>query len=116
MIRHIVMWRVAGDTQAERLAASNLVKTKFEDLRGRIPGMLYLEVGLDHSRVNYACDAVLVTEFDSQESLEAYASHPEHLRVRNELGDLRTARFQVDYQADAGLSGERTAEFFHAKA
>jgi hypothetical protein len=116
MIRHIVMWRVAGDTQAERLIASNLVKTKFEGLRGRIPGMLYLEVGLDHSKVDYACDAVLVTEFDSQEALEAYASHPEHLRVRNELGDLRTARFQVDYQADAGLNATHKAEFFHAKA
>jgi hypothetical protein len=78
--------------------------------------MSHLEVGLDHSRVDYACDAVLVTEFGSQEALEAYASHPEHLRVRNELGDLRTARFQVDYQADAGASIERKAEFFHAKA
>ncbi|WP_250491436.1 Dabb family protein [Caballeronia sp. INML2] len=116
MIRHLVMWRVAGDTPAERLVASNLVKTSFEGLRGRIPGMLHLEVGLDHSRVDYACDVVLVTEFDSQEALEAYASHPEHLRVRNELGDLRTARFQVDYEADSGLSGERTREHLHAKA
>ncbi|MGF6924325.1 Dabb family protein [Paraburkholderia sp. 40] len=116
MIRHIVMWRVRGDTPAERLAASNLVKTSFEGLRGRIPGMRHLEVGLDDSQVAYACDAVLVTEFDSQEALEAYASHPEHLRVRNELGDLRTERFQVDYHADAGLSFGRTAELLHAKA
>ncbi|MDR6448796.1 Dabb family protein [Paraburkholderia sp. 22099] len=116
MIRHIVMWRVRGDTPAERLAASNRVKTGFEGLRGRIPGMSHLEVGLDHSRVDYACDAVLVTEFDSQEALEAYALHPEHLRVRNELGDLRTARFQVDYLADAGVSAEPKAEFLHAKA
>jgi Stress responsive A/B Barrel Domain len=116
MIRHIVMWRVRGGTPAERLAASNRVKTSFEGLRGRIPGMSHLEVGLDHSQVDYACDAVLVTEFDSQEALEAYASHPEHLRVRQELGDLRTARFQVDYQADAGVRTERKAEFVHAKA
>jgi hypothetical protein len=110
------MWRVRGDTPGEREASSNLVKTSFEGLRGRIPGMRHLEVGLDCSRVDYACDAVLVTEFDSQEALEAYASHPEHLRVRNELGDLRTARFQVDYQADAEPSAECTAEFLHAKA
>ncbi|MEX3815165.1 Dabb family protein [Paraburkholderia sp. BR13439] len=116
MIRHIVMWRVRGDTPAERETASNLVKRKFEGLRGRIPGMRHLEVGLDYSRVDYACDAVLVTEFDSQEALEAYASHPEHLRVRNELGDLRTARFQVDYQADAALIADRTPEHLDAKA
>jgi hypothetical protein len=29
--------------------------------------------------------------------LKAYATHPEHLRVREELGDLRIGRFQVDY-------------------
>ncbi|SAK89346.1 stress responsive alpha-beta barrel domain-containing protein [Caballeronia catudaia] len=116
MIRHIVMWRVRGDTPAERLAASNVVKKSFEGLRGRIPGMRHLEVGLDHSRIDYACDAVLVTEFDSQDALDAYASHPEHLRVRNELGDLRTARFQVDYQADANASSDHPAEHLHAKA
>jgi len=44
---------------------------------------------------------VLYTEFDDQQSLDAYASHPEHLRVRKELGDMRTARYQVDYVAGA---------------
>jgi hypothetical protein len=39
----------------------------------------------------------LYTEFDNQDSLNAYASHPEHLRVKQELADLRTSRFQVDY-------------------
>ena len=28
---------------------------------------------------------------------QAYATHPEHLRVREALGDLRIGRFQVDY-------------------
>jgi hypothetical protein len=116
MIRHIVMWRVRGDTPAEREIASNLVKKKFEGLRGRIPGMRHLEVGLDYSRVDYACDAVLVSEFDSKEALEGYASHPEHLRVRSELGDLRTARFQVDYQAGGDLNSDHTAEHLDAKA
>jgi len=26
-----------------------------------------------------------------------YANHPEHLRARQELGDTRTERYQVDY-------------------
>jgi quinol monooxygenase YgiN len=42
---------------------------------------------------------VLYTEFESQAALDAYASHPEHLRVRQELGDMRVARYQVDYPA-----------------
>jgi hypothetical protein len=40
---------------------------------------------------------VLYSEFDSQASLDAYASHPEHTRVKAEVADLRIARHQVDY-------------------
>jgi quinol monooxygenase YgiN len=49
------------------------------------------------SGVDYACDVVLFSEFESREALAAYAQHPLHLQVREELGDLRTARHQVDY-------------------
>jgi quinol monooxygenase YgiN len=107
MIRHIVMWRVRGETPLERQEARRLVKESFEALRGRIPGMLQLEIGLDSSAVDYACDVVLVTDFASQAALDAYATHPEHLRVRERLGDKRTARFQVDYPVDARARAER---------
>jgi heme-degrading monooxygenase HmoA len=100
MIKHIVMWKVRGDSPAERQAAAHLVKRSFEGLAGRIPGMISLEVGLDSSGVDYACDMVLYTEFETQEALDAYAAHPEHLRVRQELGDVRVARYQVDYPCD----------------
>jgi heme-degrading monooxygenase HmoA len=114
VIRHIVMWRVSGETHDEKRAARQLVKQSFEELRGRIPGMRHLEVGLDCSAVDDACDVVLVTEFDTQEALDAYASHPEHQRVRQALGNIRTARYQVDYPVAATAAG--TAEARHANA
>lgn len=98
MIRHIVMWRVAGESADERTQARQCVKQAFEGLSGRIPGLHHIEVGIDHSAADYACDAVLVADFESQQALDAYAVHPEHLRVRQELGALRTSRHQVDYQ------------------
>ena len=97
MIRHVVMWRVLGRTAAERQANRERVRDAFEGLRGRIPGMMRLEVGLDCSAVDYACDVVLVSDFISQGALAAYAAHPEHQRVRTELDGLRTTRHQVDY-------------------
>jgi len=97
MIKHIVMWNVRGATPDQKDEAIRLVKSRFEGLRGRIPGLLHLEVGVDHSGVDYACDVVLYSEFTSQQALDAYAKHPEHLRVRDELGDIRVARHQVDY-------------------
>ena len=97
MIRHIVMWNVRGATRAEKLANVGKLKDAFLGLRDRIPGLLHLEVGVDTSGVDYACDVVLVSDFDSQAALDGYATHPEHLRVRGELGDIRVARHQVDY-------------------
>ena len=96
-IRHIVMWRLRGETAEERTAARLKVKDAFEGLKGLIKGLNHIEVGLDVSDVDYACDVVLVSEFADSVALKAYATHPEHLRVREELGDLRVGRFQVDY-------------------
>lgn len=88
---------VARDTASERKANSVAVRNAFEGLRGQIPGLLELEIGIDKSQVGYACDVVLYTRFQDAQSLEAYATHPAHLRVKQELGDIRTERYQVDY-------------------
>ena len=101
MIKHIVMWNMEGETKEDRRLAAEFLRSRFEEIRGEVPGLLHLEVGLDHSRVDYACDVVLYTEFESQEALDAYAAHPAHLRVKGELGQMRVARFQVDYAVTA---------------
>ena len=101
MIKHIVMWKVRGTTLDERRDAVRLVKSRFEGLQDRIPGLIRLEIGVDTSQVAYACDVVLYSEFESQQALVAYATHPEHLRVRDELEGVRIARHQVDYEVDA---------------
>lgn len=96
-IKHIVMWNLRGESAEEKARAVAFLRGRFEGLRGRIPGLLQLEIGVDTSGVDYACDVVLYSVFDSQEALASYATHPEHLRVREELGDLRISRHQVDY-------------------
>lgn len=96
-VKHIVMWTLRGDSPQEKARAIALVQGRFEGLRGRIPGLLHLEIGVDTSGVDYACDVVLYSEFDSLESLASYAIHPAHLQLKAELGDLRVARHQVDY-------------------
>ena len=99
MIKHIVMWNVRGDSPSAKAAAIDKIKSSFDELRNLIPGILHMEVGVDSSQVDYACDVVLYSEFESQAALDAYACHPEHLRVKHELADLRIARYQVDYAA-----------------
>ncbi len=99
MIKHIVMWNVRGDTFEEKARGAAQIERSFAGLRGKIPGLLHLEIGVDASRIDYACDVVLYSEFESQAALDAYTTHPEHLRIKRELLDQRTARHQVDYAA-----------------
>ena len=96
MIRHVVMWKVAGRSADERSEARRRVQAAFEGLRGRIPGMTRVEIGADVSGVDYACDLVLVADFESDEALRAMRAAA-HARVREELAGLRIARHQVDY-------------------
>ena len=91
------MWNVRGNTHEEKARGAAQIERGFTGLRGKIPGLLHLEIGVDTSRIDYACDVVLYSEFESQAALDAYATHPEHLRVKAELGDMRIARHQVDY-------------------
>lgn len=98
MIRHIVMWKLRPNSPAQRQADIERLREGFLGLRGRIPGLLRLEIGLDTSLVDYACDVVLYSEFESQEALQAYASHPAHLAVRDALVGIRIDRHQVDYE------------------
>ncbi|SIR00714.1 Stress responsive A/B Barrel Domain [Rhizobium sp. RU33A] len=97
MIKHIVMWNVHGDTPDEKRDAAIMIKTKFESLVGQIPGLRSLEVGLDISRISYACDVVLYSEFDDEAALQRYAEHPAHAQLRADLEGVRIARHQVDY-------------------
>lgn len=104
MIKHIVMWNVRGESAAEKAETAQRVKRNFEGLRGKVPGLVELEVGIDESRIDYACDVVLYSVFRSREALEAYATHPFHLQVRIDLEGLRITRHQVDYTFDETAS------------
>ncbi|MDZ4129605.1 MAG: Dabb family protein, partial [Hydrogenophaga sp.] len=59
MVKHIVMWNIQGGSDAGKAAAIDRVKAAFEALRGKIPGLLHIEIGVDRSGVDYACDVVL---------------------------------------------------------
>ena len=100
MVTHIVLWRLKPEAHG-RTAADNAraIKEKLEALRGRIPGMLRLEVGLDFSREETSSDVVLLSEFESRAALDAYQVHPEHKAVAAFILEARSERRLVDYES-----------------
>ena len=96
-VKHIVMRNLRGDSEQERTENIHKVKQEFEAIRHEIPGLKLLEIGVDFSKIDYACHVVLYSEFVSAQALQDYATHPAHIRVKEALGNLRTHRYQVDY-------------------
>lgn len=99
MIKHIVFWRLNGDSPAARHAQAREIKAALEALNGGIPGLLRLEVGIDLSGDTDAADVVLYSEFTDRAALEAYHHHPEHQKVAPLVRAARAERRVVDYEA-----------------
>ncbi len=98
MVKHIVMWRLkpeAHGNSAEENAL--LIRQKLEALRGRIEGMLAIEVGLDFSRSDRSADIVLYSEFTDHQALAAYQTHPEHEAVKPFIVAAVSERLLADY-------------------
>jgi hypothetical protein len=96
MIRHIVLWRLKGDTETEKRKRGLQIKSVLEALNGKIPGMIRLEIGMDFSRTPDSSDIVLYSEFESKSAVEAYQQHPEHLKVMPFVRENRIERRMAD--------------------
>lgn len=99
MIKHIVFWRMNGETPAKRATQAAAIKQALEALNGRIPGLLRLEVGIDISGDADASDVVLYSEFADRAALESYHHHPEHQKAAPLVRAARCERRVVDYEA-----------------
>lgn len=98
MIKHIVFWRLNNrENEASREENARAIKAKIEGLRGKIPGLLHIEGGIDFNRSETACDVVLYSEFESQAALDGYQDHPAHLEIVKFIGDRRSERRIADY-------------------
>ncbi|MCH8506223.1 MAG: Dabb family protein [Ectothiorhodospiraceae bacterium] len=99
MVKHIVMWRLKDYALGrDKAANARLVKSELEALRGKIPGMLAIEVGIDFSATESSADVVLYSEFESRAALDAYHTHPAHEAVKSLVGEVRSDRCLVDYE------------------
>ena len=92
MIRHIVMWKFRPGTEAEQAQFLEGLR----GLQGVIPQLLRSEVAVNVGADNY--DAVLVSEFESLEALEAYKNDPRHKAVSALCRSIREDRVAVDYE------------------
>ncbi|MCI5668561.1 MAG: Dabb family protein [Oscillospiraceae bacterium] len=94
MIKHIVMWKFREGEQENML----IFRDRLLSLRGKIPEIRSMEVGININPSDRSFDAVLVSEFDSLEALRAYSENPLHVEVSKFCKSIRTASHSVDYE------------------
>ena len=97
MLKHIVMWKLK-DYAEGRSRDENIkyIKSMLEALPGVIAEIKFIEVGANIN-ADRSCDAVLYSEFETLEDLQAYQEHPEHKKVSEYVAKVREARIAGDY-------------------
>ena len=94
MIKHVVLWDVAADKQANII----IIKDALESLVDTVSEIRFLEVGLNVGTSPRAKDIMLTVHFDSLEDLEAYRIHPEHQKVVKILSGIAVDGVAIDYE------------------
>lgn len=95
MIKHIVMWRFNADvSEMDKME----MQRQLEALKELVPTVVELEIGRNRAEGPAAWDIVLYSGFNSMEGLNAYAVHPEHLKVADFVRSLVCERAVADYE------------------
>jgi hypothetical protein len=100
MIKHIVFFGLADNAEGKsKIENAEIIKYELENLKNLIPEIKMIEVGINEPnapKTNF--DIALYSKFESVEALDIYQEHPEHKRVAEFIGKVRTSRAAVDYE------------------
>ncbi len=95
MITHIVLFKLKDRSSRSAGEARDVLL----GMRGKIPQLRYLEVGVDILHSGRSFDIALITKFDSLEELQAYQAHPVHIEVAKYMTSVRKFAVAVDYES-----------------
>lgn len=82
MVKHIILWKLKKEHNTPLIKEG--IKLGLEGLMGKVPGLVEISVqgcGLASSNA----DVMLYSVFENEDALKAYAVHPEHVRVADNL-------------------------------
>ena len=98
MVRHAIMWKFkSSDDQTPKEIAED-IKERYESMLGLVPGLKSVEVGINRNESATAYDALLITDFDSWESLAAYKADSMRDELSQYVADRVDVRARVEYE------------------
>lgn len=94
MLRHVVFFKLKNPTPE----VLNETKNVLMNLKGKIPELIDIEVGIDVVRSERSYDIALITTFESLDAMKAYQVHPLHVEVLKYIAEVRETVIAVDYE------------------
>lgn len=100
MIKHIVMFKLSenaeGKTRKENLDTALDMLKDFKDMIPVIKDFKAVSNSADAPNSNY--DLALICDFENIDDLNAYQTHPEHLKFGKFITQVRESRACIDYE------------------
>jgi hypothetical protein len=92
------MWTINPAEGSDKTSTILEAKGKLESLKGKIDGLISLQVGLNKNETPEAYDLCLITEHPTWKDLQFYQDHPLHKEVAGFIGKIRKTRAVVDFE------------------
>ncbi len=99
MIRHLVLWKLAAETDDEKAAVVAEMARRFGALVPIIDGTERLDIRADLGETEGNWDVVLDSDYRDAAALAAYQVHPDHVEVAAWVRSVVTARACLDFTA-----------------
>ena len=81
MVKHVILWTLKEEySDEQKKEIKKDIKAGLEGLKGRISGLVDIQVNIDGLASSNA-DLMLDSTFEDEASLKGYAVHPEHVAV-----------------------------------
>lgn len=97
MLRRVVLWRLRATEPEQKALDAGTIKRALESMRGKIPGMINIQVGINTAQMADASDVAMIVDFEDEQALAVYEKHPVHEQVKPIVGPLREERRVVEF-------------------
>lgn len=97
-VRHIVTWKMNGETAEERATQANEVVAALRPLQQLVPDITALEAHVNEYNAENNWDVTLMTEHTDKAALDAYIVNPDHVAAAKVIAARAAARAGVDFE------------------
>jgi hypothetical protein len=98
MIRHVVTWKLNSTEESAKIADAATITAALAALPAVISEIKSLTVGPNLAYPDANWDLALVADYDDLDGLEAYQTHPEHLKAVAVIKPLVAQRAAADFE------------------